>query len=134
MYGCAEFEEYIEIVYTADDNTNVGTRYIQGATTSNSDYVITLSGGQHSYTITTKFVSVNEVVLKQNVTMQYSLDLGTKDLAADMFIESMPSYLRVESCSLTSLDIGLGDNEVKIKEMVESGMKPTTVVENGGYF
>lgn len=26
------------------------------------------------------------------------------------------------------------DNELEIKEMVNSGMKPTTVVENGGYF
>ena len=26
------------------------------------------------------------------------------------------------------------DNEVEIKEMVGSGMKPTEVVENGGYF
>lgn len=26
------------------------------------------------------------------------------------------------------------DNEVEIKKMVESGVKPTEVVENGGYF
>ena len=108
-YHVDSTNEDIIITFVPNINTDVGTYAITQATTLD-DYIITIASGEYFYTIEPKEVSISEVITKNHQTT-YSEDLI---ITIDMFIESIPNYLRA-SLLFDNKDIIANEQDVEIQ-------------------
>jgi len=124
-YYVEEYDEYIDIVYQAEDYTTIGEYNILSATTTNPDYIIELEAGSHTYEVVKKKISISEIVVQDRVIEYYD----NFEVLASMFIVEMPDYFNAQ-CELgDDFDLGL-NQKITIKFMPKSSLNYEIIDNN----
>lgn len=108
--------ETITLNFIGEMGVNVGFYDITGVACTNSDYNVTLSSGEHKYTITKQVVDLSGITINPCI-VTYSTGLN---ITVDMFVLNLPSSLTATATLVNGVMVA-GEQDVTIEIFVKNG-------------